>query len=82
MGNRGAVELLISRGAMVHGDNRFKMSPLHIAASQGHGEICMLLLKAGPRDEMLRLRDRFARRTAAQWAKQRNHKELAALLRP
>ena len=81
MGNIGVVELLLSRGAKAHEGKRFKTTPLNIAASQGYTEICDVLLNAGPREEMLRFRDRLAGRTASQWAARRGHKELAAMLK-
>lgn len=73
----GVVRLLIARGADVNGAQTAGYRPLHQAAVAGREDLVRLLLDAGA--------DKAARcdrgKTAADYARERGHAELAELLR-
>jgi ankyrin repeat protein len=72
-GQRDAVALLLDLGADLHGHGR--VTPLHLAALRGHGDVCDLLLERGA-DATLRDPEHDA--TPSQWAAYGGHPELAA----
>lgn len=74
-GHQAAVQFLIARKANVNQTNTYGCFPLFYAAHEGHKDICQLLLKAGADKHM-----KFRSKTAAQWAAEKGHKELAALI--
>lgn len=74
----GALELLLNQRKLnVNEPNKMGMTPLHLAAYQGHESIIEMLLAAGAdplaRDER--------RRTASNWAERRGHAAVATALR-
>lgn len=46
-GAASAVRYLLSRGANINARNVYDRTPLHLAAIEGHGDICKILNRAG-----------------------------------
>lgn len=74
-GHKAAVDLLLSRKANVNHTAHIGCFPLWNGAFYGHKEVCETLLSAGADQTM-----KFRGKTAAQWAVDRGHKQLAALI--
>lgn len=74
-GHKAAVEFLISRKANVNKINKYGQFSLYFAAYYGHKGVCDVLLKAGADTTI-----DCARTTAAEWAAEKGHKELAAFI--
>lgn len=74
-GHKAAVEFLIARRANVNLVNCDGHFALYYAAFIGHKDVCEALLKAGA-DKTLK----YNEKTAAQWASEEGHKQLAAFI--
>lgn len=74
-GQRDAVAFLLELGADLHGHGR--VTPLHLAALRGHGDVCDLLLARGADATM---RDPQHQATPREWAVYGGHPTLAARL--
>lgn len=74
-GHEQAVRFLIAQKANVNPVSGDGVSALQLAAFHGHLTVCEVLLKAGADKHM-----KSYRKTAAQWAAQKGHKELAEFI--